>query len=106
MGKLIDADELKQEIGYVRLWVVQNGENESIGEIIDRISAVDASPVKRGHWVEQNPNNSEKCRLIECDQCRSGYIVGFNVPYEDWVSSDNRNFCGRCGADMRGAAHA
>ena len=55
---------------------------------------------KRGKWIERNPQNSDKCRLIECDQCGFAHIVGFNVPYEHWI--ENRNFCERCGADMRG----
>ena len=55
---------------------------------------------KTGKWIERNPQNSDKCRLIECDQCGFAHIVGFNVPYEDWI--ENRNFCERCGADMRG----
>ena len=54
---------------------------------------------KKGRWIERNPQNSDKCRLIECDQCGFSHIVGFNVPYEHWI--ENRNFCERCGADMR-----
>lgn len=54
---------------------------------------------KKGKWIERNPQNSDKCRLIECDQCGFSHIVGFNVPYEHWI--ENRNFCERCGADMR-----
>jgi len=57
---------------------------------------------KRGKWIERNPLNSDKCRLIECDQCGNSYIVGFNVPYEHWI--DNRKYCENCGADMRGEA--
>ena len=55
---------------------------------------------KKGKWIERNPQNSNKCRLIECDQCGFSHIVGFNVPYEHWI--ENRNFCERCGSDMRG----
>lgn len=54
---------------------------------------------KTGKWIERNPQNSDKCRLIKCDQCGFAHIVGFNVPYEHWI--ENRNFCERCGADMR-----
>ena len=54
---------------------------------------------KKGKWIERNPQNSDKCRLIECDKCGFSHIVGFNVPYEHWI--ENRNFCERCGADMR-----
>ena len=58
---------------------------------------------KTGQWIERNPQNSDKCRLIECNQCGFSHIVGFNVPYEHWI--ENRNFCERCGADMRGEQH-
>ena len=54
---------------------------------------------KQGKWIERNPQNSDTCRLIECEQCGFSHIVGFNVPYEHWI--ENRNFCERCGADMR-----
>ena len=69
------------------------------GEMED-ISLPSAQPErKQGKWIERNPQNSDKCRLIECDQCGFSHIVGFNVPYEHWI--ENRNFCERCGADMR-----
>ena len=58
-----------------------------------------AQPERKGKWIEQNPKNSDKCRLIECDQCGFSHIVGFNVSYEDWI--ENKNFCERCGAEMR-----
>ena len=64
------------------------------------LSLPSAQPERmRGKWIERNPQNSDKCRLIECDQCGFSHIVGFNVPYEHWI--ENRNFCERCGADMR-----
>ena len=59
---------------------------------------------KKGKWIERNPQNSERCRLIECNQCGYSHIVGFNVSYEDWIK--NRNFCQECGADMRGIEDA
>lgn len=69
------------------------------------LEAVEDAPTiepqrKTGKWIERNPQNSDKCRLIECDKCGFSHIVGFNVPYEHWI--ENRNFCERCGADMRG----
>ena len=76
---------------------------ERIMQILDeRIKPIPpAQPErKKGKWIERNPQNSDKCRLIECDQCGFSHIVGFNVPYEHWI--ENRNFCERCGADMRG----
>ena len=71
---------------------------------VDVCEAISDAPTieperKTGKWIERNPQNSDKCRLIECDQCGFSHIVGFNVPYEHWI--ENRNFCERCGADMR-----
>ena len=47
-----------------------------------------------------NPQNSPDCRLIECSECGNAYIVGYDIDYDDWI--DGRNFCMRCGADLRG----
>ena len=55
---------------------------------------------KKGKWIERNPRNSPDCRLIECSECGNAYIVGYNIDYDDWI--DGRNFCMKCGADMRG----
>jgi len=71
-------------------------------QALDLINTLPPVQPKRGRWIERNPLNSDKCRLIECDQCGKSYIVGFNVPYEHWI--DNRNYCEKCGADMRGEA--
>ena len=83
---------------------IANGKR-SVTDCVKRLKSVPAADVRqerRGKWIERNPNNSETCRLIECDQCGSGYIVPFNVPYEDWTESRNKRFCGCCGAYMRG----
>ena len=53
---------------------------------------------KTGRWIESNPQNSTTCRLIKCSECGDGYIVGFNVPYEDWTEA--HKFCIECGAKM------
>ena len=55
---------------------------------------------KKGKWIERNPQNSPDCRLIECSECGNAYIVGYNINYDDWI--DGRNFCMKCGADLRG----
>ena len=73
---------------------------EIMSHIEVEIATLPSAQPKRGKWIERNPLNSNKCRLIECDQCGNSYIVGFNVPYEHWI--DNRNYCEKCGADMRG----
>ena len=85
-----------QEHGLSNMW------SGGVNAAIDIIIAVPSAEPERktGKWLERNPQNSDKCRLIECNQCGFSHIVGFNVPYEHWV--ENRNFCERCGADMRG----
>ena len=56
-----------------------------------------------GTWIERNPQNSDKCRLIECSECGNAYIVGYNIDYDEWI--DGRNFCMKCGADLRGGSN-
>lgn len=58
---------------------------------------------KKGKWIERNPRNSPDCRLIECSECGNAYIVGYNIDYDDWI--DGRNFCMKCGADLRGGSN-
>lgn len=58
---------------------------------------------KKGKWIERNPRNSPDCRLIECSECGNAYIVGYNINYDDWI--DGRNFCMKCGADLRGGSN-
>ena len=58
---------------------------------------------KTGRWIERNPQNSPDCRLIECSECGNAYIVGYNIDYDDWI--DGRDFCMRCGADLRGGSN-
>ena len=55
---------------------------------------------KAGKWIERNPQNSPDCRLIECSECGNAYIAGYNIDYDEWI--DGRNFCMKCGANLRG----
>ena len=108
--RLIDADALEELFREVIGGIAKKPEMNGNLEHMVRASAMviemiqDAPTIeperKKGKWIERNPQNSDKCRLIECDQCGFSHIVGFNVPYEHWI--ENRNFCERCGADMRG----
>lgn len=97
MSRLIDADILLE---YLTILPIDLGyrEVEEIEEYVKGMPTIEER--KNGKWIERNPQNSDECRLIECDQCGFSHIVGFNVPYEHWI--ENRNFCERCGADMRG----
>ena len=82
-------------------FMVENGEENPYAWARLRMCELPSAQPERktGKWIERNPQNSDTCRLIECDQCGFSHIVGFNVPYEHWI--ENRNFCERCGADMR-----
>ena len=100
--RLIDADALEKAISVSHSMIDDYGIKTGY-EICMRLveDALTIEPERKtGKWIERNPQNSDKCRLIECDQCGFSHIVGFNVPYEHWI--ENRNFCERCGADMRG----
>jgi len=85
-----------QEHGLSEMW------SGGVNAAIDIIIAVPSAQPERktGRWVERNPQNSPNCRLIECSECGNAYIVGYNIDYDDWI--DGRNFCMKCGADLRG----
>ena len=82
-------------------WDVEEGYLNSI----DCIEALPSAQTerKKGKWIERNPRNSPDCRLIECSECGNAYIVGYNINYDDWI--DGRNFCMKCGADLRGGSN-
>ena len=50
-------------------------------------------------WVIKD--RAENCYLVECSNCGITYILGNNIPFDEWKNSDNRTFCGRCGRQMR-----
>lgn len=96
MSRLIDADALIRKLEPIIEAENQIYGRGSWGFAVKCRNEVDKSPTieperKTGKWIERNPQNSDKCRLIECDQCGFSHIVGFNVPYEHWI--ENRNFC-------------
>lgn len=47
-------------------------------------------------WIEDKQD--EHCRLIKCSNCGLTFIVGNNIPYDEWI--EDRNYCRRCGARM------
>lgn len=51
---------------------------------------------REGKWVEDK--QGEHCRLIKCSKCGLTFIVGNNIPYDEWI--EDRNYCRRCGARM------
>ena len=76
---------------------------EPCGELILRKVPSAQPQRKTGKWIERNPQNSPDCRLIECSECGNAYIVGYDIDYDDWI--DGRNFCMKCGADLRGGGN-
>ena len=65
------------------------------------IPAADVQPVRRGKWIIVDQGDTA-C-LVECDQCGMHYIVANDV-FDEWLASENRNYCPKCGADMRRAS--
>ena len=51
---------------------------------------------KEAKWVEDK--QGEVCRLIKCSNCGLTFIVGNNIPYDEWI--EDKNYCRRCGARM------
>ena len=51
---------------------------------------------QEAEWVEDKQD--EHCRLIKCSNCGLTFIVGNNIPYDEWI--EDRNYCRRCGARM------
>jgi hypothetical protein len=100
--KLIDGDALVREISVSHTMTDDYGIKAGYEICMRLVEDAPAIEPKRrtGKWIELNPQNSNRCRMIECDQCGFFHIVGFNVPYEYWI--ENRNFCERCGAYMGG----
>ena len=82
--------------------------NVPVQSLIDHIkTALDVDPwakemveellkEQEAKWVEDKQN--EHCRLIKCSKCGLTFIVGNNIPYDEWI--EDRNYCRRCGARM------
>ena len=89
--RLIDADELKDRVGYIE---------EEYGHIMEEINnapTVDAVERKRGEWVDNGLDSigfmGIEYRLQKCSNC--GETIA-KAPMQRLP-----NFCSNCGADMR-----
>ena len=51
---------------------------------------------QEAEWVEDK--QGDVCRLIKCSNCGLTFIVGNNIPYDEWI--EDKNYCRRCGARM------
>lgn len=87
--RYIDADKMREE------WL-ENGENEyvydtnSVLDSIDEQPTADVVEVKRGEWVSHHPDGSAICSVCGRKQ------------KDVWDFDNWQNYCGHCGADMRG----
>lgn len=87
--RYIDADKMREE------WL-ENGENEYVYDTNAVLDSIDDQPtadvveVKRGKWVSHHPDGSATCSVCGRKQ------------KDVWDFDNWQNFCGHCGADMRG----
>lgn len=85
--RLIDADELVSDL---RNRCSNDVFYKQVKEcLIDCAPTVDAKPIKRGRWIFHDDGSGT------CDQCRTRQL-------HIWDFDHSQNFCGHCGADMRG----
>lgn len=68
--------------------------DDAVNELMDR--HYDRLKEQEAKWVEDK--QGERCRLIKCSNCGLTFIVGNNIPYDEWI--EDRNYCRRCGARM------
>lgn len=82
--RLIDADALKDRVGYIE------EEYGHIMEEINNVPTVDAVERKRGRWIPDVAFYDEDgcpCIVSRCSECGEAY--------------PESNFCPNCGAEMR-----
>lgn len=76
--RLIDADELRDRVGYIEY------EYGHINEEIDKMPTIEAEPIRHGKWIE-----SEKSDFNwECSECGYG------------LTDNKLTYCYDCGAKM------
>lgn len=104
MARYIDAENLFEEIKG--LYVFLGGDNifnktgkESVLQKIDEQPTADVVEVKRGEWIYH------EC-VSSYDGAKSGYSCSVCSAFvnDEVFESDgfHKDFCGHCGADMRG----
>ena len=95
MGRLIDADDLKNVFEgdsctenpnpHFPLYMVKND--------IDKAPTVEAVPVAQGEWIHVPSSDMATGKAYECSNCKKMRYGSFMPP-----------FCQMCGADMRTSA--
>lgn len=94
MGRLIDADKLKQHYSWWGGLIGDDYVSELVEQkkvfdtIVDVQPTVDAEPMRHGHWIF-NPKDAIEIMftLPKCSECGA-------------ESSDGGNYCPNCGAKM------
>ena len=100
MARVIDADELNEKLERVehesklRSAILPYILHTYVYPIIERLPAIDAEPVRHGHWID--------CADFEqCSECKGTQLKTINTIYgaATWMKTD---YCPNCGAKMDG----
>ena len=90
MAKFINADRLLQRLTTINSTVEQGIKYyNSVYNLVNEQPAADVVEVKRGEWM-LHPDGSGTCSC--CNRTQKSV----------WDYDSAQNFCGHCGADMRG----
>ena len=97
MSRLVDADALKERFQSLAYDDWNQGVNTSwadayreCADMVDEMPTIE-SECKTGQWIEYIPEHGK------CPFC--GNLV-------DLMNGKENNYCGECGADLRGVKHA
>lgn len=85
--RLIDADELKEELKDMDIVIVKH----NVEDLIDEQPTADAVPVRHGKWILYPDNQS---KVVEADDC--------SVCGAQWIFGEKYDYCPSCGAKMDG----
>lgn len=101
MGRSVTemSDLVKREdaIKAIKQWLDNDGSLFDVGlkQAIREIKRLPSADRPRGEWIERYGSSRG---IYECSKC--GNLI--HSPYED-IRKKFHAYCGRCGADMRGA---
>ena len=106
--RLIDADELKKELAKnITIWTFNVSHDGILAEIIDNVTTVEM-PKALG-TVDENGNIKIELLRPQGEWKFKKFDEKTGIPNSDWCpfcgmvkAQVYDNFCGNCGADMRG----
>lgn len=82
--RLIDANALaKSDMAKIIDSYLYNQCNLTVGFAAELMPTIEAEPIRHGRWILNSDEN------FVCNQCRHQQQIGA------------KDFCGKCGADMR-----